>query len=188
MGLMWVIWDGTNVEFIATLVRGSETALQVLGYALFMGALSFTMIGKENYRKVGIIAAIAIIVQLIAIWMWNTSLTMSGMSISKSETGETVSVLNPIGNTWLYITVFVFLGAAFASFIKAIKRQPDPISKRLIKRATIGTAVSVILVVGINELVGILPHAHSIGHLGLFVLVFALYRAFNHDYGILDEG
>jgi len=185
VGYIWTTWDGVDENYMFTVLKISEAILPLLTYAMFMGALTFTMIKRSTYTKIGLLGAVPIIVTAIAVWTWNTSKSMTGISVSLPEGGgEPTAVFNPIGNIWIYIIMLAFIGLTFAAFAVAIKRQPNAISKKIIRTAMIGGIIAVVFTLGFNSVVGIIPYAHSIGHLGLFVFIFASYRAFVRDYSI----
>jgi len=170
------------------LFTSSDLVIPMMMYGMLLAALSLVRLSKKQFWQVALISLVPALIYVIAVIIY--AITGGGISfaigIADIVNGERVLTMNIAPMIWQYLIVVLYLAAGIVVYVKAIKNTHTDEEKKAIRTALIGVSVAMVIALGFQVLVGVVPHAHSIGHIGLFTVVFMSYKAFSRDYSIDD--
>ena len=170
------------------LFTASDITIPTMMYVFLLAALTLVRFSKKQFWQMALLTAIPSFTYVIAVIFY--AVMGGGLSlavgIADIVDGERVLTMNTIPMIWQYLIIIIYWVIISMVYFKALKSTRTDEEKKAIRSALIGITIALIIALVFQVLVGVVPHAHSIGHIGLFTVVFMSYKAFSRDYSIDD--
>lgn len=173
----------TNTPVISMYsVMASDIVVPLFGFFVFASTLALKRMPRKQFFLIFGLALLPVLIYW-ANWTWwpNVSLSTDAVYLDP-ETGAKISVTNPFFMIWVYILLLTYCAMAVYTYTSVIKENRQEHLKKRLKLARIGLIVGFIGALSMEAFVGIIPYAHSIGHVLLFPLVLFSYKAYMSDY------
>jgi len=174
------VYTNTDIVTLYT-VMASDIIVPSMAFFMFASALSLKRLPKKQFFQLFFFAMLPVLI-FWSNWIWRGSLSLSTDLVYINETGEKITVYNSFLMTWEYLLLVVYWIAGLFTYSQVIKENHDQRILKRVKMARLGLAVGFAGALGMELLVGVVPYAHSIGHVLLFPLVLFSYKAFMTDY------
>jgi len=174
------LYTSTDITSLYT-VMASDIIVPLMAFFMFASVLSLKKLPSKQFWMLLGISFLPVLL-FWSNWIWRDNISLSTDIVYMDPDIGKVTQYNMFFMTWEYILLLAYWLSAVFTYRVVIKENKDERVLRRLRFARLGLIVGFAGALGMELFVGIIPHAHSVGHVLLFPLVLFSYKAFMSDY------